>query len=726
MVESFARQARPGLSTLAAAIAVALALGVGDSDAASLAVAPVTAQAATPSPALVATPAFHAAPVLLDAPDGDDAIDNGASARRAPHRQAIADEDATLPTRGLTAATLHARLAHARAEDATGSALGTSRTGGTLGTSGTPGTHGARATTAGVRPAVQAIVTTTFTPAQVRAAYGLPALPALGAPLSAAQRAQLGAGQTIYIVDAYHDANAATELRAFDDSFGLPACTAMSITPSTSLPLAAASRDAGCTFAVVYATAAGAVSAAAPARDEGWASEIALDVQWAHATAPLARLVLIETPNANIDTLANGIKLANRMGAGAVSMSFAAPEGNWTAARDAAFTAAGMSYFAASGDSGAGVTWPAVSTHVVGVGGTSLAWSGDGTPRYEAAWSGSAGGTSQYVATPSWQGSGVPGVGATSRRAVPDVAFNGNPTTGQYVAVIVPGRTTSWLSMGGTSLSTPQWAGLMAVANAMRVQAGQPPLTDPHAMLYATIGAVPGTYVSAFADIVDGSDGSCATCHAAAGFDTVTGLGTPNATGLLAAMTGSAQPAGGGVPPAVTSATASATAGLPFAITMGVARTHAVAWTLAGAPAGLAIDANGKITWTRPVTGQAVVTVTATDAVTGLAGSGTLTLSVAAAQPPVVTSTALTGVAGKALAGTITVTDPNHAALTVSITGAPSGMTVTPVASADTTVRRYTVSWARPVTGSWTLAVTANDAAGVTARAGVPVKITAK
>jgi subtilase family serine protease len=92
-----------------------------------------------------------------------------------------------------------------------------------------------------------------------------------------------------------------------------------------------------------------------------WATEIALDVQWAHATAPLARIVLIEAPSASVNDLLGAINLANAMGPGVVSMSFGAPEGDWVVSIDSAFSAADMTYVAAAGDSGKGVSWPSSS-----------------------------------------------------------------------------------------------------------------------------------------------------------------------------------------------------------------------------------------------------------------------------------------------------------------------------------------------------------------------------
>ncbi|MFD2425146.1 hypothetical protein ACFSUI_14820 [Ralstonia solanacearum] len=289
-------------------------------------------------------------------------------------------------------------------------------------------------------------VVTTYTPAQIRAAYGLPALPTSWTGLSAAQAAQMGAGQTIYIVDAMSDPNAAAELAAFNQTFGLPACATTTISPSTSLPLPAAGT-AGCQFSVVYSTSAGGRTSTSPAYDSGWATEIALDVQWAHATAPLARIVLIEAPDASISSLLGAVNLANAMGPGIVSMSFGAAEGSWTASVDSAFASANMSYVAATGDSGSGVEWPSVSKSVLGVGGTHLTYSG--TTRSETVWSGTGGGISQYTSVPAYQTSAVPGIGTLSKRSVADVAFNADPYSGQYLAVITPGSSSvSWHSVG--------------------------------------------------------------------------------------------------------------------------------------------------------------------------------------------------------------------------------------------------------------------------------------
>lgn len=640
---------------------------------------------------LQAVPTFHAAPVLLDAPADADPGDPSATALQAPHVQTVPADTAGLPTQRLGVDDLlAARRSHALAT--------------------TTGEGAAR-------PLATATVVATYTPAQVRAAYGLPVLPAAGAKPTAAQAAALGAGQTIYIVAARHNPNVAAELAAFNQKFALPGCTTRALPAGTALPLAAASATA-CEFLQVYATAGGAATATVPAYDAGWATEIALDVQWAHATAPLARIVLVEAPDPSTTSLVGAVKLANAMGPGVVSMSFGAPEGNFTAASDSAFSAPRMSYLAATGDAGAAVSWPSVSPYVLAVGGTRLT-TGSGA-RSEVAWTGTGGGVSAATALPAYQGGAVPGFTGYARRTVADVAFNADPSTGQYLAVMAQGATSvSWLSAGGTSLATPQWAGLLAVANAQRALAGKAALGQPHPVLYGQVAAVPGSYASAFADIGSGRNGSCTLCVAKAGYDLPTGLGTPNAASLLALLANGSTVVATPVAPAVASASVSGVPGKALSATVSVNAANPVAWSLAGAPAGLTISSAGVITWASPVAGSYSITVTARDSLTGLSGQGVLSLQIV--KPgPVITAPAMAGVAGKLLTGNITIGNASPGALAISIGGAPAGM----VFSFSNLV--LTAQWARPVTGSYALNLKVTDGSGYSAAATVAVKVTAK
>ena len=612
-------------------------------------------------------PTFHLAPVLLDAPADTDVADNRHSAHMPASMQAVPREMLGVRGRGLTVAAIKSMPRDLMAPPPVDNANN-------------------------VIPQAGTSVVSTFTPAQIRAAYGMPSLPASTSSMTAAQAAQLGAGQTIYIVDAMHDPNAAAELAAFNQKFGLPTCTTKSIAANSSLPLAAASSSV-CEFSVVYTTAGGAMTGTAPAYDSGWATEIALDVQWAHATAPLARIILIEAPDSSMNSMLNAIKLANNMGPGIVSMSFGSTEGSWTAGAESAFSNTKMTYLAASGDNGPAVEWPAVSPNVLAVGGTSLTYSG--TTRTEQAWSTTGGGMSAYTATPVYQNNTVPGVGTPARRVVADVAMNANPNTGQYVAIMTPGSSTvNWVSAGGTSLATPQWAGVIAIANASLVQAGKPILGAPHSVLYNKIANVPGSYASAFADINSGSNGSCTTCTAKTGHDTLTGLGTPNVSNLLNALgltvTNSA--------PVVTAASINGQVGTALSFTVSATGSNPLTFSLSGAPTGMTISTAGIVNWPAPVAGTYAVTVTALDGKTSLSGKAVYTVVIAPPTPPSVTAASISGKVGTALSFNVTATSANP--LTYSLTGAPAGMTISTAG---------VVSWPAPVAGTYAVTVTALD-----------------
>lgn len=445
---------------------------------------------------------------------------------------------------------------------------------------------------------------TIYTPAQIRAAYNMPDLPAPGAALTQAQAAALGAGQTIYLIDAFHDPYIAQELAAFNTRFGLPACSVTVLGPTRAMPLAGASTE-GCELLVAASTAAGGISATAPAYDYGWATEIALDVQWAHATAPLARLVLIEAQDSSLASLVGAIKLANNMGPGVVSMSFGGKEGNWTDLLDSLFASESMTYLAATGDHGPQVDWPAVAPRVLAVGGTSLRFSGAGE-RIETSWSSTGGGFSAYTLAPGYQSAAVPGVGGKAFRGVADVAMNADPATGQYVARIEPGATQPvWISAAGTSLATAQWAGVMAVANAQRALGGKTPLGAPHAVLYGTIGTTPSNYDNSFTDIRAGTNGDCDACAARLGYDTLTGLGAPKVASLLSLLSQWVTPTSTSSTGAVTDLAPSTTISTgPISGAAGAALTGRIEFsdptamrltvTITGVPQGLELSVSGR------------------------------------------------------------------------------------------------------------------------------------
>src|ERR1700722_8074683 len=277
--------------------------------------------------------------------------------------------------------------------------------------------------------------TSAFTPAQIRHAYGFDKV------------TNQGAGQTIGIVDAYDDANAETDLAVFSKKFGLPACSTAN----------------GC-FLKAYQTSR------KPAANANWAVEVSLDLQWAHAIAPQAKIVLVEASTNNLSDLLASVDVAVRHGASAVSMSWTSGEISSERNLDNHFVASGVTFLAASGDTGFGVAYPAASPDVVGVGGTSLALDARGNYASETAWSGSGGGQSVYEYEPLVQSQFPIPDDSRGKRGLPDVSYNANPGTGyaiyDSIGISAAG---GWFQVGGTSAATPQWAALVAIANSIRV-----------------------------------------------------------------------------------------------------------------------------------------------------------------------------------------------------------------------------------------------------------------
>jgi len=497
-------------------VTIALSACGGGSDLTTVDTVPSSAMlAAAPNvDRLDVQPAFHRMPLAVAEPSDIDRDGRGMSAYHAPQAVITPPAFSGLSTKGLTDELVQQYLADIQSRGQS------------------PGSGGA------VTPAAKPSTSVVYSPAQIRAAYNLSTLPA-----DTATAANFGAGQTIYIVDAYSHPNVVKDLNTFSTRFGLPQCTQISVsTASTSLPVAASSS---CEIVVIYSTPTGTMTNAAPAYNSGWAQEIALDTQWAHAIAPLARIVLIEAASASLSDLDGSILLANKLGAGAVSMSFSAAEGSWVnvSPYSSLFSTTGMSYFAATGDSGTAVGWPAVHPSVVGVGGTSLSYTSTGTSttRSETTWSGTGGGISKYVPMPSYQtaytnaGYTIAGepTSSTKYRAVGDVSMDADPHTGVYVAFTASTASTpSWYAFGGTSLSTPMWAAAVTVANANRAANNYGTLSAPHARLYGTLTSF-GNYASNFYDITSGSNGRCSSCYASTNYDAPTGLGTPQGGNLI-------------------------------------------------------------------------------------------------------------------------------------------------------------------------------------------------
>ena len=296
--------------------------------------------------------------------------------------------------------------------------------------------------------------------------------------------ATAGAGQTIAIVDAYDDPNAESDLAVFNSQYGLPACTTAN----------------GC-FTKVNQNG-GTVY---PRKDAGWALEISLDVQWAHAIAPGAKILLVEATSNSFANLLAAEDYA-KTHAQYVSNSWGGSEFGGESSYDGHFLQAGVSFFVSAGDSGLPAEYPSASPNVISVGGTTLHFSGS-TFTSETGWSGGGGGCSAYeAATPAQSSFGEYGqAGCGGKRATPDVSLDADPASGVsvYDSVRYQGQS-GWFTVGGTSASSPMWAGRSAIAGSV---------VDATAVYGPTI---------TYRDITSGNNGA----QCVLGYDLCTGRGS--------------------------------------------------------------------------------------------------------------------------------------------------------------------------------------------------------
>ncbi len=295
-----------------------------------------------------------------------------------------------------------------------------------------------------------------------------------------------GAG-TIAIIGAYDDASIERDLAVFSKQFGLPACTSGN----------------GC-FEKHKMSSKMSGSG-------GWAMEVSLDVEWAHAIAPQAKILLVEATNPSGANLLKAVDYAaSRKGVVSVSMSWGGAEFPEETSLDPHFkSVSGAVFFASSGDDGTGASWPAASPEVIGVGGTHVSLASGGSFLSETAWSGSGGGISAYEQEPSFQSDySIPKAGGM--RAIPDVSYDADPSSGFPVY-----RLGTWKKVGGTSAGSPQWAAIAALGGGVTI-----------ARLYADKSS--GSVASYFRDITSGANGACGyLCTARKHYDYVTGLGSP-------------------------------------------------------------------------------------------------------------------------------------------------------------------------------------------------------
>jgi len=368
-----------------------------------------------------------------------------------------------------------------------------------------PGTHIVNATSpglAGILPQVQHPLlyhpsstgvpgSPPYIPSDIRQGYDFNPLYARGVN---------GTGTRIAIVDAYGNPTMSKDLSTFDSISGLPPATMNTYYPDGQPAV----------------------------RNSGWALETALDVEWAHAIAPAATIDLVVSYDSGLGHMFDAMSLVAHTltNETVLSMSFGLSEsqypttGSLTIAAThnlfVTMTSHGTTPFASSGDNGAttccDVSYPASDPLVVAVGGTSLNLDSSANYLSETTWSGSGAGSSVVFTKPTWQ----QGHGDTMRDIV-DVSYDADPNTG---VLVIQGS--SQFAVGGTSASSPQWAGLVALAS------------QAASHRYGSIA--PKLYnLTSYHDITSGSDGFF---NSSLGWDYPTGLGTPDANLFVSSLAG--------------------------------------------------------------------------------------------------------------------------------------------------------------------------------------------
>jgi subtilase family serine protease len=333
----------------------------------------------------------------------------------------------------------------------------------------------------GAIPMATAPLSTALSPTQLKAAYGL--------------NGTSGAGRTVAIVDAYGYPNLERDLTIYRNFYGMPSCTTAN----------------GC-LKIVDQNGGSSL----PRTDVGWSQEQALDVDAVSATCPDCKILVVQAKTASFANLGAAVNTAARSaGVVAISNSYGggdAPDTTY----GTYYNHPGIAVTASTGDNGyQGGSYPASSSYVTAVGGTSLKMSGT-TRVSETVWSGAGSGCSTYntaIAAASTFSTGC------AKRAMADVSAAADPNTGG-LSVYAPTTTksSSWSQYGGTSESSPIIASVYALAGG------------------GYSNATPYAHPGSLNDITSGSNGSCPTtqwCNARSGWDGPTGLGTPNGTGAF-------------------------------------------------------------------------------------------------------------------------------------------------------------------------------------------------
>jgi subtilase family serine protease len=478
-----------------------------------------------------------------------------------------------------------------------------------------------------------------------------------------------------------------------------------------------------------------------------------LDIVNVIGMAPGLTQVLFYEGNSATDILN---KMASDNIAKVISSSWGG--GDFGTASDPAFKefqAQGQSYLNATGDSGQfnSSTYdpPSVDANITQVGGTDLTTTGAGGPwASETGWADSGGGFVSGTAIPAYQQ--LAGVinssnkGSTTLRNAPDVAAEANFDN----TTVIDGTFES--GYGGTSYATPRWAGLIALANQQAVANGKGTLGFLNTPIY-NIG-VGSSYSTNFHDITSGNNkpsaGSGTGFNAVAGYDLVTGWGSPNGPTLIATLAGgstatpdyslSASPSSLSV--------AQGSSGTSTITVTGInSFSGSVSLTASGLPSGVTASfspASATTTSTLTLTASSTATVgSATVTITGTSGSlvhtTTVALTITAVAAPNYSLSAspasLSVVQGTNGTSTVTVTKTGGFTGTVALTasGLPAGVTASFSPASTTTTSTLTLTAASTATvGSATVTITGTSgslthsttvALTTTAAAGSPTQL---
>ena len=323
------------------------------------------------------------------------------------------------------------------------------------------------------------------TPASLACVYQLVTGPT-GCPIPTSTNVPTGGVGAIAIIDAGDYPTAASDLAAFDAQFGIPAADFTVTWPGKHKP-------------PVYSD---------------WEVEESLDIEWAHSMAPQAKLFLVESVLCNSggcatdpfwDAVTLGAKLVAENGGGVVSMSWGDPEVKNEKKFDKYFTQPGVVFFAASGDSGIGVSiYPGSSPNVVSVGGTYFNRNSKTGDFENEVYGGGGGDLSPYEKRPAYQ-DGIEGIVGT-QRGYPDVASD-------FCCAVIY-LEGGWGSVGGTSWASPTFAGIVNAAGSL-----QQSTNDELTMMYNEL-ANPTEYADDFNDITQGAP------QCTVGWDLCAGIGS--------------------------------------------------------------------------------------------------------------------------------------------------------------------------------------------------------